>query len=106
MGADGRPVRARYVLTDVSVALAGRRLAEDARNGMVLLRVDGPLRSQSVVTGLYPQDTWSGKHVRYTRFSCTGGRLRVLLGSDEAPLLDAAERHRARGRPRRRPRAA
>jgi hypothetical protein len=82
-GDDGRPVRARYVLTDTSVALAGKPLAEDAKNGLVLFRVDGRLRSQSVVSGLYLEDTWSGKHVRYTRFSCTGGRLRVILGSDQ-----------------------
>jgi hypothetical protein len=83
VGDDRRPIHARYVLTDVSVALAGRPVAEDGRNGMQLLRVDGPLRSQSVVAGLYLQDTWSGKTVTYTRFSCAGGRLRVILGSDQ-----------------------
>jgi dolichyl-phosphate-mannose-protein mannosyltransferase len=82
-GDDGRSIRARYVLTDASVALAGKPLAEDSKNGLVLFRVGGPLRSQSVVSGLYLQDTWSGKTVRYTRFSCAGGRLRVLLGSDQ-----------------------
>jgi hypothetical protein len=83
VGDDKQPIRAGLVLTDVSVALAGRRVAADDRNGMVLLRVDGALRSQSVVAGLYLQDTWSGKRVTYTRFSCTGGRLRVILGSDQ-----------------------
>ena len=43
VGADGRPVRARYVLTDGSVALAGRARARTRRRGMVLYRVDGPL---------------------------------------------------------------
>ena len=60
MGDDGRSIRARYVLTDTSVALAGSR-AEDSKNGLVLFRVGGPLRSQSVVSGLYLEDTWSGR---------------------------------------------
>jgi len=83
-GKTGRPLRAPYVLTDVSVSLRGRRLAEDKGTGMVLLRVKGPLRSQSLVSGLYPADTWSGRAASYTRFGCSGGTLRVTLESDPA----------------------
>lgn len=42
--ADGRPLRAAYVLTDETVPLAGRRVAADARTRMVLYRVDGVVR--------------------------------------------------------------
>jgi Dolichyl-phosphate-mannose-protein mannosyltransferase len=81
---DGRPLRDRYVLTDSSVSLRGRPVAGEPGNGMVLLRVGGPLRLQSFVSGLYPADTWSGKMVSYTRFDCSGGILSVTLGSDPA----------------------
>lgn len=83
-GRDGRTVRAEHVLTDGSLALAGRVVAEDARKGMVLYRVGGPLRQLARVAGLYPQDTWSGRTVSYRRLSCRGGRLAVELQSDPA----------------------
>ena len=35
------------------------------------------------VTGLYPNDTWSGKTVTYKRLACTGGSLAVQLQGDE-----------------------
>jgi hypothetical protein len=38
----------------------------------------------SHVRGLYPNDTWSGRNVTYTRVDCAAGRLSVLLGSDPA----------------------
>lgn len=80
--ADGRPIRARYVLTDGSLEIGGRVLARDVRKGMLLTRVAGPLRQLSRVEGLYPQDTWSGRTARYTRFSCSGGTVKALLQSD------------------------
>ncbi len=83
-GLDGRTVREDYVLTDGSVALEGRVIAHDARKGMLLYRVRGPLRQLAQVEGLYPQDTWSGAAVTYTRLSCRGGRLTVELQSDPA----------------------
>src|SRR5207249_8126087 len=33
------------------------------------------------VKGLYPNDSWSGKHVVWTRRRCRGGTLRVTLSS-------------------------
>src|SRR5206468_393722 len=78
----GKVVRAHYVLTDGSVALAGRVIALDLRKGTLLYRAKGPLRRVSHVEGLYPQDTWSGSQVTYTRLACTGGSLEVELQSD------------------------
>jgi hypothetical protein len=34
------------------------------------------------VDGLYPQDTWSGREVTYTRHDCRGGSVVVTLQSD------------------------
>lgn len=83
-GPDGEVVREAYVLSDGSVALQGSVIARDARKGMLLYRVNGPLRQLSRVEGLYPQDTWSTPAVTYTRLSCRGGTLAVELQSDPA----------------------
>jgi len=82
MLADGKPVHAEYVLTDGSVSLGGTVIAQDVRKGMLLYRVSGPLRQTSRVTGLYPQDTWSGPVVSYARLDCTGGSVTVRFQSD------------------------
>jgi len=93
----GKPVRVRYALTDGSLELEGKVLAEDRRKGMLLYRVDGPLRQVSLVEGLYPQDTWSGKTVTYTRLQCRGGSVSVLLQSDPS-LFDTPQVVTAEGR--------
>ncbi len=80
----GRIVHASYVLTDGSVALAGSVIRSDARKGMLLYRVNGLLRQLSRVAGLYPQDTWSGPEVTYTRLACDGGSVTAELASDPA----------------------
>jgi hypothetical protein len=82
MSANGRPVRSRYVLADSSVELDGSVVAKDERKGMFLYRLSGPLRQTSYVTGLYPQDTWSGPTAEYTRLDCRGGSVTVRLQSD------------------------
>jgi Dolichyl-phosphate-mannose-protein mannosyltransferase len=87
MSADGRPVRATYVLTDGSVALNGHVIATDGRKGMLLYRVGGPLQQLSRVDGLYPQDTWSGPEATYTRLDCRGGNVTVTLQSDPALFM-------------------
>ena len=79
--AAGRPITHRYVLTDSSVPLVGAPIAEDVRKGMVLLRADRPLRLYRV-SGLYPNDTWSGARVTFVEPDCNGGRLTVGLASD------------------------
>ena len=50
---------------------------------IALYRVDGPIVIRNQVTGLYPNDTWSGKTVTYRRFECTGGSLAVELQADQ-----------------------
>ena len=77
----GRPLRAQYVLSDVEVG--GKRIATDPA-GVALYRVDGPVVIVNHVTGLYPNDTWSGKSVTYKRLACTGGSLAVQLQGDES----------------------
>src|SRR5205823_2983264 len=94
---EGKPVRAAYALTDGSLELDGTVLAQDQRKGMLLYRVHGPLRQVSRVEGLYPQDTWSGRTVTYTRLECRGGSLEVLLQSDPS-LFRTAQIVRAEGR--------
>jgi hypothetical protein len=79
--ANGHPVHASYALADSSLELDGQVLAEDPNKGMVLYRVNGPLRQVSHVSGVYP-DTWSGRNVTYTRFGCKGGTVVVQLQSD------------------------
>jgi hypothetical protein len=78
---DGSVVRERYVLTDGSVALDGRAVAEDRRLGLKVFRTNGPLVSTTRVTGVYP-DQWSGAEVEYVRMMCRGGTLRVTMQGD------------------------
>ena len=82
MRSAGRPVQARYALADSSVQLDGTSLRQDPRTGMTLYETNGPLRQVSQVTGLYPNDTWSGRYASYTRLGCHGGKLKVGLQSD------------------------
>jgi hypothetical protein len=87
--ANGRSVHVRYALTDGSVPLAGRILAWDRTKQMFLYRTDSPLRETQLFDGLYP-DTWSGRHVEFTRFRCRGGRVSALVETD-AHLLRRAQ---------------
>ncbi len=79
---DGPALRPQYLLVDGSVAPDGEPVARDERKGMTLYRLDGPLVSTTTVEGLYPNDTWSGPSVRYTRLRCEGGTLTVSVASD------------------------
>jgi hypothetical protein len=81
LAAAGGVVRAQYVLAPGTVAIAGRRLVSDPV-GVDLYRVDGPIVLLTHVSGLYPNDTWSGPAVTYQRVECTGGRLAVRLQGD------------------------
>lgn len=81
---DGRAVSHRYVLTDTSLELAGTVIARDVKKGVVLVRLDGPMRSTTKVVGLYANDTWSGRTVTYTRLGCTGGSVTAQLRNDPA----------------------
>lgn len=88
---DGRAVRVSYVLVDGSFIPEGTPVARDERWGMTVYRVDGALVSTTDVAGLYPNDTWSGPKVTYTRRRCHGGRLTVSVSSDPG-LFKAAQR--------------
>ena len=68
------------MLSDVEVG--GKRIETDPV-GVALYRVDGPVVILNKVTGLYPNDTWSGKSVTYRRVECTGGTLAVQLQGDK-----------------------
>lgn len=72
----GQPVSARYVLTDIYTAIAGRVVARDQRHGMVLYETSGPIVVGGLATGLYG-DGWSTADVVYTRYGCTGGTVRM-----------------------------
>ncbi len=79
---EGKLVRTRFALTDGSAEVAGKVVAADARRGIYLYALDGPLRQTAIVEGLHPNDTWSGPEVTYRRLSCNGGAVTVGLQSD------------------------
>ncbi|TML15382.1 MAG: glycosyltransferase family 4 protein [Actinobacteria bacterium] len=95
--ANGQPVRHPYVLSEESVPLAGKVVARDVRKGMVLRRTDGVLAIGYRVRGLYPNDTWSGRRVVYTRLRCKGGTVTAELASD-VHLFSRPQTVRAAGR--------
>jgi len=72
------------VLTDATGEFGGTLVGEDGVKRLALYRVHGPLRQVAFIGGLYPQDTWSGKHVTYTRHECRGGTLEIEVQSDTA----------------------
>lgn len=80
MRADGRSVRAKYVLADSSLELAGPEVARDRGTGLVLYRVNGEVRVRNRIAGVYP-DSWTGPEASYTRWGCRGGRLSVTVAS-------------------------
>ena len=85
---DGTPVRDRFLLADSSFEPDGQPLATDEGWGITLWRVRAPLLSAVRVDGLYPNDTWSGETVVYTRRRCLPGTLTVLLSSDPSLFVD------------------
>lgn len=86
---DGDALRPQYVLADGSITPDGHVVARDGL-GTTLWRLNGPLVSTTVVRGLYPNDTWSGPAVSWTRRRCRGGELAVGLSSDPS-LFDRAQ---------------
>jgi hypothetical protein len=95
--AHGKPVRHAYVLSEEGVPLAGTVIARDERKGMALRRTDGLVRIGYRVRGLYPNDTWSGKRVTYTRLRCAGGAVTAQLRRDPK-LVSRPQTVRADGR--------
>ena len=84
----GKPVTDRYLLADSSFEPDGEPLARDKGWGITLWRVNPPLVSAVRIDGLYPNDTWSGKTVKYVRRRCAPGRLSVVLSSDPSLFLE------------------
>ena len=84
--ASGRPLAEEYVLLDGTIAPdRGRDVARDPALGLTLWRLDEPLVvAETKIEGLYPNDTWSGRRVTFTRRNCRGGLLSVRLTSDPA----------------------
>jgi hypothetical protein len=76
-----RPVRAKYVLADPSVLVAGKPVARDVGLGMTVYRVKGPIVVRGQLEGTYP-DRWSGSGAIFTAYNCTGGTVTVRLTSD------------------------
>ena len=80
--ADGSTIDAPYAMLDGSVIPDGVVVARDDLLGTTLWRLTGPLASTTRVSGLYPNDTWSGPRASWSRLRCTGGELLVALHSD------------------------
>jgi glycosyltransferase involved in cell wall biosynthesis len=95
--AAGAPVRHAYVLSEEGVPLAGAVIARDEGRGMALRRTDGLVRIGYRVRGLYPNDTWSGKRVTYTRLRCSGGAVTAQMRRDPN-LISSPQTVRADGR--------
>ncbi len=70
----------------------GTVVARDEALGITLWRLTGPLARTTTVTGLYPNDTWSGPTVTWTRLRCRPGVLRADLHTDPGLFDDAAAR--------------
>jgi hypothetical protein len=78
----GETLRADYLLTDGSLTPDGDVLARDDLLGTTLWRIGGDVVSTTSISGLYPNDTWSGETVTWRRRRCRGGELVVSLSSD------------------------
>jgi hypothetical protein len=78
--APGRTPRVRFAVSYTDIA--GTPLARDPGIGLTLYRVNGPMVILTRVSGLYANDTWSGRRVTYRRLRCGGGQLSVRLGTD------------------------
>ncbi len=81
--AGGGPVRPVYLLTDGSIEPDAKPIARDPLLGMTVWKVNGELvLARTVIKGIYPNDTWSGRVVTWKREHCRGGSLTVLLSGD------------------------
>jgi hypothetical protein len=76
-----RPIHAEYALADSTLTLAGKVVESDPV-GFTLYRVDGSIIIRTEISGLYPEDTWSGRSVTYQHVGCSSGTLTVHLESD------------------------
>jgi hypothetical protein len=72
----------RLLLSDGTLDLRGTRLAGDFPKGVSVWNIAPPASTVTRVTGLYPNDNWSGRVVVYKRRGCTGGTVSVSLRGD------------------------
>jgi hypothetical protein len=80
---DGEVVEAEYVVTEDAISPEATFVERDPRIGLTLWRVGGPvIATETRIEGRYPDDTWSGREVVWTRERCGGGTLTVSLSSD------------------------
>jgi hypothetical protein len=97
----GKDVDIPYVVSDSSFEPDGRPIARDKGWGITLWRITPPLISAVRIEGLYPNDTWSGKTVTWTRRRCAPGTLYVSVSSDPslffAPQTILARTNRGSG---------
>jgi hypothetical protein len=78
--ATGQPVRARFVVSNLSFGLDGRLIG--AHPPFALYETDGPLRVAEARSGVYG-DGWAGADASYTRFVARPrGHLTVALSRD------------------------
>jgi hypothetical protein len=75
-----------FVVLVITVTLAGCGGSDGsgaATTGAATTTNAQPAEVSAVrISGLYPNDTWSGKTVRYVRRRCVPGRLSISLSSD------------------------
>jgi len=86
----GETLQTDYLLTDGSITPDGDVVARDDLLGTTLWRIGGDVVSTTSISGLYPNDTWSGETVTWRRRRCRGGELVVSLSSDPS-LFDAPQ---------------
>jgi hypothetical protein len=86
----------RLLLSDGTFDLRGTRAAADLPKSVSVWNVAAPARVVTRVTGLYPNDNWSGRVVVYRRRACDGGAVAVSLLGDPS-LFHEVQTVRANG---------
>jgi hypothetical protein len=76
LDSSGDPVHVQYVLADPTSQIVGTKVAGDADAAMAVYRVNGVLRTSTVVSGWFG-DSWTGPSFTWMRPACSGGVLRV-----------------------------
>jgi hypothetical protein len=79
----GEAVDVPYVLSDSSFEPDGVVVARDKGWDITLWKITPPLITPVRIDGLYPNDTWSGRTVTWTRRRCVRARLLVSVSSDD-----------------------
>jgi Dolichyl-phosphate-mannose-protein mannosyltransferase len=91
LGADGRPVRERYVVAVAERTFVGEPVASIAQEdvetkGLILWQVDSPLRLSMETAGVKP-DGDIVESARITVYDCTHGRLLLTLLTKASSVL-------------------